>query len=200
MPGFRNPPDVRQARLQLGLGSDAPVVLVLGGGLGLGVEAVATRLLACAARVQVLVLAGRNASARGLLAPLVTRYPGRLGVWDWTEETVTFIRAADVVVGKPGGLTVAEALACGRPLWATHSLRGQEGFNVRFLERHGVGRLVAEADLAASIGSLLAHPGELARVQDRAWTLGLRDGASRIAALALALAPSRSRGEAAHPY
>jgi UDP-N-acetylglucosamine:LPS N-acetylglucosamine transferase len=71
---------------------------------------------------------------------------------------------------------------------------------VRFLERHGVGRLVPEADLAASIGSLLAHPGELARVQDRAWTLGLRDGASRIAALALALAPSRSRGEAAHPY
>jgi UDP-N-acetylglucosamine:LPS N-acetylglucosamine transferase len=200
MPGFRNPPDVRQARLQLGLGSDAAVVLVLGGGLGLGVEAVATRLLACAARVQVLVLAGRNASARGLLAPLVTRYPGRLGVWDWTEETVTFIRAADVVVGKPGGLTVAEALACGRPLWATHSLRGQEGFNVRFLERHGVGRLVPEADLAPSIESLLAHPGELARVQDRAWRLGQRDGASRIAALALALAQSRSRSEAAHQY
>jgi UDP-N-acetylglucosamine:LPS N-acetylglucosamine transferase len=59
---------------------------------------------------------------------------------------------------------------------------------------------VPEADLAASIESLLAHPGELARVQDRAWTLGQRDGASRIAALALALAQSRSRSEAAHPY
>jgi UDP-N-acetylglucosamine:LPS N-acetylglucosamine transferase len=198
MPGFRDPPSVWQARLQLGLSPDAPVVTVPGGGLGLGVEAVAARLLACAARVQVLVLAGRNASARRSLAPLVTRYPGRLSVWDWTEQTEVFIRAADVVVGKPGGLTVAEALACGRPLLATRSLRGQESFNVRFLEQHGVGRLVPEDDLAAAIESLLANPGELARIQHRARTLGKRDGALRIAELVLALAQSRSHSEAVH--
>jgi processive 1,2-diacylglycerol beta-glucosyltransferase len=198
MPGFRNPPSVRQARLQLGLSPNAPVVLVPGGGLGLGVDAVAARLLACVARVQVLVLVGRNASARRSLAPLVTQYPGRLSVWDWTEQTEVFIRAADVVVGKPGGLTVAEALACGRPLLATRSLRGQEGFNVRFLEQHGVGRLVPEDDLLAGIESLLANPGELARIQHRAWTLGQRDGASRIAELALALAQSRSHSKAVH--
>jgi len=198
MPGFRNPPSVRQARQQLGLSPNAPVVLVPGGGLGLGVDAVAARLLAGVARVQVLVLVGQNASARRSLAPLVTRYPGRLSVWDWTEQTEVFIRAADVVVGKPGGLTVAEALACGRPLLATRSLRGQEGFNVRFLEQHGVGRLVPEDDLLAGIESLLANPGELARIQQRAWTLGKRDGASRIAELALALAQSRSHSEAVH--
>jgi UDP-N-acetylglucosamine:LPS N-acetylglucosamine transferase len=198
MPGFQNAPSVRQARLQLGLNPNAPVVLVPGGGLGLGVDAVAARLLDCVDRVQVLVLVGRNASARRSLAPLVTRYPGRLSVWDWTEHTEVFIRAADVVVGKPGGLTVAEALACGRPLLATRSLRGQEGFNVRFLEQHGVGRLVPEDDLPGSIESLLANPGELARIQHRAWTLGKRDGASRIAELALALAQSRGHGEAEH--
>lgn len=196
MPGFRDPPSVRQARLQLGLSPIAPVMLVLGGGLGLGVDAVAARLLGCAARVQVLVLGGRNASARRSLAPLATRYPGRLSAWDWTEQTEVFIRAADVVVGKPGGLTVAEALACGRPLLATCSLRGQESFNVRFLEQHGVGRLVTEDDLPAAIESLLANPGELARIQHRAWTLGKRDGASRIAESALALAQSRSHSEA----
>ena len=31
------------------------------------------------------------------------------------------MRAADLVVGKPGGLTVAEVLACGRPLLAARS-------------------------------------------------------------------------------
>ncbi len=197
MPGFRNPPGVGQARLELGLRMDAPVVLVPGGGLGLGVEAVAARLLADTARVQVLVVAGHNASACGALAPLVARYPGRLSVWDWTERMEVFIRAADVVVGKPGGLTVAEALACGRPLLATRSLRGQEGFNVRFLEQHGVGGLVPEDELAARVESLLGNPDELARIQDRAWTLGQRDAASRIAELALAVVPSRSQGEAA---
>ena len=60
-----------------------------------------------------------------------------------------------MVVGKPGGLTVAEVLACGRPLLATRALGGQEGFNVRFLERHGVGRLVPEEALVRGLGDML---------------------------------------------
>ena len=198
MPGFKYPPNVRQARRQLGLRQDVPVVLVPGGGLGLGVDAVTARLLASVTRVQVVVLAGRNASVRSALDPLVTRYPGRLSIWDWTEEAEVFIRAADVVIGKPGGLTVAEVLACGRPLLATRSLRGQEGFNVGFLEKHGVGHLVSENDLVAGIESLLANPDELARIQHRAWTLGRRDGASRIAELALTVGHPRNHGKPVH--
>jgi hypothetical protein len=68
---------------------------------------------------------------------------------------------------------------------------------VRFLEQHGVGRLVPEDDLLADIESLLANPCELDRIQQRAWTLGKRDGASRIAELALGLAQSPSHSEAA---
>jgi UDP-N-acetylglucosamine:LPS N-acetylglucosamine transferase len=112
-------------------------------------------------------------------------------VWDWTGRIETFLRAADIVVGKPGGLTVAEALACGRPLLATRSLRGQEGFNVAFLERHGVGWLVSEEELVPRVESLLADPGDLKRIQEQAWTLGRRDGAPRIADRVLALARSR---------
>lgn len=199
MPGFRDPPSQREARLQLHLDPDAPVVLVLGGGLGLGVEAVAARLLAGVAGVQLLVLAGRNASALAQLGALAARYPGRLCVRDWTEQTEVFLRAADVVVGKPGGLTTAEALACGRPLLATRSLRGQESFNLRFLEEHKVGRLVCEEDLPAALASLLANPAELAKIQDHAWALGRRDGAARVAQAALACARSSRRREAESP-
>ena len=196
MPGFRNPPSAREARLRLRLDPDAPVVIVLGGGLGLGVEAIAERLLVRPGHLQVRVLVGHNAAARKSLAPLAGRYPGRLGVWGWTEQMEVFIRAADVVLGKPGGLTVAEALACGRPLLATRSLRGQEGFNVRFLEQHGVGHLVPEDELVKRIEFLLANRGELAQIQHRAWTLGRRDAAARIAELVLAFAQSRSHDEA----
>ena len=199
MPGFRDPPSQREARLQLHLDPDAPVVLVLGGGLGLGVEAVAARLLAGVPGVHVLVLAGRNASALAKLGELAARYPGRLCARGWTERTEVFLRAADVVVGKPGGLTAAEALACGRPLLAARCLRGQESFNVRFLEEHKVGRLVCEEDLPAALASLLANPAELAEVQGRAWTLGRRDGAAQVAQAALAFARSGSRREAESP-
>src|SRR6185436_640297 len=98
------------------------------------------------------------------------------------------LRASDVVVGKPGGITVAEALACGRPLLATRSLGGQEGFNVDFLTRHDVGGLVADRDLLDRVDALLRDRDGLQNMQRRAWMLGRRDGAAHVAELALDLA------------
>lgn len=102
------------------------------------------------------------------------------------------MRAADVVVGKPGGLTVAEVLACGRPLLATRSLGGQENFNVRFLERHRVGRLVSEAALPETVEALLSDSIGLAQMKERAWSLGKREGADRIADLVEQLVSRRA--------
>jgi UDP-N-acetylglucosamine:LPS N-acetylglucosamine transferase len=91
------------------------------------------------------------------------------------------LRAADVTVSKPGGLTVAEALACGRPMLATFSLGGQESFNLNFLERHGVGGIVPLKDLAERLDRLFRDTSTLTSLQRRAWHLGRRDGAERIA-------------------
>ena len=199
MPGFQRPPTAEQARLELGLDPAAPVVLIPGGGLGIGVDAVAGRLAAESHDWQIAVVAGRNPAAQQALASLATRHRPWLRVWDWTERMELFIRAADVVVGKPGGLTVAEAMACGRPLVAAHGLRGQEGFNVRFLEQHGVGGLVPEERLGAHIASLVSDPTRLAQIQQRSANLGRRDGALRVAHLALELARSPLAPRAAVP-
>ena len=188
MPGFASPPTAAESRAMLGLDVDSPVVLVLGGGLGLGVDAMARRLLAALPGLQLLVMTGHNSAARDALTPLATRHDPRLMVCGWTERIETFLSAADIVVGKPGGLTVAETLACGRPLLATRSLRGQEGFNVDFLERKGVGRLVAEEELTAQVRSWLADRASLAAVQARAAEVGRRNGAAEIARTAVELA------------
>lgn len=196
MPGFAQPASQAQARQQLGITADGPVILVLGGGLGLSVDVVATRLLERPANGTLVVMLGKNVNARSALSArlavhsqvLSSRAPGRVHVHEWTDRMDLFIRAADLVVGKPGGISVAEVLACGRPLLATRSLGGQEGFNVRFLERHRVGALVPDVELADRIDVMLRHPKELADMQQRAWTLGYRCGADRVAELALDLA------------
>lgn len=188
MPGFAQPLSQQEARRQLNIAPQSKVILVLGGGLGLSVDAIAAQLLQRAAPTFLLVMPGKNSSARSQLLARAADHPGRMQVCDWTERMDIYIRAADVVVGKPGGVSVAEVLACGRPLFATRSLGGQEGFNVRFLEQHGVGGLVADAELADRIDAVIHEPQTLAQIQERAWALGSRDGAARISELALDLA------------
>lgn len=188
MPGFAHPLSQQEARRQLKLDTQSKVVLVLGGGLGLSVEAITAQLLERPTPLVLLVMPGKNAGAREQLLSRAAQYPGRVHVFDWTERMDIYIRAADVVVGKPGGVSVAEVLACGRPLFATRSLGGQEGFNVHFLEKHGVGGLVADAQLADSIDAVVHDPVQLVQIQERAWALGRRDGATRISDLALDMA------------
>ncbi len=194
MPGFRRLPSCTQAREELGLDSARPTVLVAGGGLGLGLHRVVEGLVREGPAWQVLVAAGHNSEVLELLSPLAAEVPTQVRLFGWTERMETLMRAADVVVTKPGGLTLAEALACGRPLLAPFSLGGQEGFNVRFLEGHGLGGLVPQGQLVDCLQLLFADPRKLACLQDRAWNLGRRDSGERVADLVHEVMNSEARG------
>ena len=206
MPSFESLPDRATARLAIGLdpADTRPVVLVLGGGLGIGLDDIVLPLARDLAQCHVVVMAGRNDDVReGLRRHCggLTREAAGAGatvrIEGWTEHMERYLVAADVVVGKSGGLTVAEVLACGRPLLVTRTLQGQESFNVRFLERHGIGRLVANVELAPQVREWLASPGLLQEIQERAWAAGRRDGAVRVAEETLRLAAARTTRQAA---
>lgn len=190
MPGFECVPAVAEARRWIGLdaGDTSPVVLVLGGGLGLGLEATVGPLLAEVPRSRVVVMAGHNDEALTGLRSRAAGIGRRLVVRGWTEHMENYIAAADLVIGKPGGLTVAEVLACGRPLLVTKSLQGQESFNVRFIERHGVGRLVRRGELAAEARRWLIDRETLVDRRQRAAMLGRREGALEVADIVLTYA------------
>jgi UDP-N-acetylglucosamine:LPS N-acetylglucosamine transferase len=83
-----------------------------------GVASVTRRLLDRMPSLQALVVTGHNAEAHDTL----TQVAGTYGRGSWCADgpaTCRRMSAANIVVGKPGGLTVAESLASGLPLLAT---------------------------------------------------------------------------------
>jgi 1,2-diacylglycerol 3-beta-galactosyltransferase len=141
-------------RRKLGVSGHGFLVVLTGGGEGTGgLNRRAMALLQRFADVDVAVLCGRNHRLRRSLTAEVGRWDGRLTVRGFVGNMADWLRCADVVVGKAGPATIAEAACCAVPLVLTGHLPGQEKGNTELVVTAGAGvhapdvwRLVAEID------------------------------------------------------
>ena len=62
-------------------------------------------------------------------------------IYNYTDKIPQFMQASDLIIGKAGGLTVTEALACGLPFLFVDVTPGQEEGNVAYTLSHGAGEL-----------------------------------------------------------
>jgi UDP-N-acetylglucosamine:LPS N-acetylglucosamine transferase len=107
----------------------------------------------------------------------------------FTSEMHELMAAADLLVGKPGGLTTSEALARGLALVVVNPIPGQEERNADHLLEQGAAiRCNNLPVIAWKIDRLLDDPARLSAMQDRARRLGRPGAASEIAD---ALLPAR---------
>jgi processive 1,2-diacylglycerol beta-glucosyltransferase len=71
------------------------------------------------------------------------------------------IHEADVLIGKPGGITTGEAFAQNKPFVVTNMLPGQESYNHDALVKNGLGfRAVCADDLIRILKTVLARSSE----------------------------------------
>lgn len=187
---FENPPSQDEARAALKLNSQKPTVLVTGGQYGIGLVPTVEHLCKVGSDLQILVTAGNVESDQASLRALQQAHPSQLLLFDWVENMAQLIAAADVVVGKPGGLSVSEALACGRPFFATCSLGGQEEYNIQFLQQQNIGDKLSPAELSAHLKTLFSKPDLLAAMQKRACHAGHRNAAEQIALQIMSYLPA----------
>ena len=72
----------------------------------------------------------------------------------FTDQVPAYMRAADVVLTKPGGLSSTEAAVRNVPLVLTDPIPGCETKNAAFFESHGMARLAKSENAAACAVSL----------------------------------------------
>jgi processive 1,2-diacylglycerol beta-glucosyltransferase len=164
-PGFLSRPDRDTARRSLGVAREAVLLLVLFGGSGFGrPRAILEELARVRRPFQAVLITGRN--------PRLEREAERAAanrdcrVFGWVENMPEWLAAADLVLNKPSGLALLEAMACGAPFLALDPLPGNERRHCELIERWGVGRWIRNhSELAPVVEHLLSEPGELQRMR-----------------------------------
>lgn len=80
----------------------------------------------------------------------------------FTSEVSKYMSAADLIITKPGGLTVSEALACGLPMALFGAIPGQEEENANFLVGNNMAvKLDKKSSNLKNIEALLKNPARL---------------------------------------
>ena len=192
-PLFASLPDEPTARQRLRIERDVPLVVVEFGGTGYGKpRRIMAELRKLQGPVQVAILSGKNLSLKVKLLRLC-RGRSHFSVLGWVDNIHEWMAAADLLVGKPGGVVMMEAVNSGLPLLAFDPLPGEERRNCDLIERWRVGYWVRRSEgLASTIARLLANREELQCLRRRAVALG-RPHAAREAAEAIYNLASRHR-------
>src|SRR5262249_26800894 len=143
-PLFATPLDRSKARTHLNLDPTATIILLAAGGYGVGpVEQLVQDLLAPKKPWQLVAIAGKAENVKKRLDGIAHSSGSlrggnaRLVPVGFTTEMDQYMAAADLLVGKAGGLTTSEALARHLPMALIEPIPGQEFRNADHLLENG---------------------------------------------------------------
>lgn len=188
-PKFRRRHDVRRIKKDLGFRGRSPVILVMGGSQGLGaVEEVVRTFSADAGNdYQLLVVTGSNKKLYRRLRRFCEKKGGEnLCVLPYVGNIDELMEASDLIITKPGGMTIAEALVKKLPMLIVDPIPGHERMNTDYLVKKGTAIEVKDyKHIYREINRLLGSEGVLDRMRNNIEKLVKPDSALDIAKLAV---------------
>jgi processive 1,2-diacylglycerol beta-glucosyltransferase len=193
-PIFAETKSKAEMREKFGLEQDVPVVILSLGGFGVGrVDRLIVALRSIRRPVQILAMCGRNEELKARLeADSANDSPVRMIPVGYTKQMDEYMSAADLIVGKPGGLTTCEALAKGLVFVVVDPIPGQEERNSDHLLENGAAiRSNNPATLGYKIEKLLDDPSRLAQMRKNALAFARPNAAIDIAERLLQIRPTK---------
>jgi processive 1,2-diacylglycerol beta-glucosyltransferase len=174
-----------EARAQLGQSPDRDMVLVMAGGMGQQVlGSMLERLRNVRCHLHAVIVSGRTPELQQRARTAVAEADGLVtfDVLGFTDEIPRLMAAADLVIGKPGGLTTSEALAAGLPFAVVDPYPLQEEANANFLLEHGAAmRIDPLSTLELKLGRFFGDEKRRAAMSEAARRLGRPHAAELIA-------------------
>ncbi|MCL6459670.1 MAG: glycosyltransferase [Gorillibacterium sp.] len=167
-----------------GLDRRMPTVLVMGGGHGLIGKTLMPMLLngVFSKPLQFIFVCGRNEKLRLKLEEELGngKTPHSVLVTGFVEHIHELMALSDLILTKPGGLTVSEAMAVELPMLLYKPLPGQEKSNAEYLLHLGAAvQAQTDIELKTLLPQLLADPQRLDDLRRNARNHHLHEGARR---------------------
>ena len=130
-----------ESRKKLGWVEGKKYILLSGGSMGAGqlleAAAVLRDFLNVNQEYRLTIICGNN---RKLYEQLTERYDsdGQIDILGYTDKMAVYLKATDIFITKPGGLSSTEAAVCGVPLIHLSPIPGCETSNAEYFANHGM--------------------------------------------------------------
>lgn len=132
--------------------------------------------------INLTIICGRNESLYNTLREKTAKGISNVEIFGFVNDIHRHYARADLLITKPGGLTVAESLCYGLPMLLVHPIPFQETRNAEFVQRNGAGWLVSELSSLERMMDLLFREKNLLRKAKESSLALSRPEASRIIA------------------
>lgn len=173
-----------------GLSPELPTVLLMAGSFGVTAVLDFYRKLAQKHKTaQFIVITGKNKKLYESLKKLSKELnvSERTKLLYFVDNVEDYMHISDIIVTKPGGLTVTESLACGLPLAIYSAFPGQEMDNSDFLVAQGAAVPLSERTGADTVIDLLNSPERLEAMKQSCKRLHIDNSAEKIFEIAKSL-------------
>ena len=157
---FLEPHDKEKIFKELDLSPEKKTILFFGGGAyGLGKDKTEKILssLTNLENIQIIAISGKNEDMYNSFKRIVSKSgkEDSIKVIQFANNVPELMSISNLVITKPGGLTISESLVSGLPIMIINPLPGQEEENADFLEKSGSAIWLRKVEDSKTILSLL---------------------------------------------
>lgn len=134
-------PDIsrEEAKKLLGLDIGKRYILITGGSMGGGkietaIQKIQEHFAPCP-DIECIIVCGSN---QALYQKLLEQHTPKTHVVGHTDQMALYMKASDLFITKPGGLSSTEGAVCGVPMLHTSAIPGCESYNARYFSERGM--------------------------------------------------------------
>jgi processive 1,2-diacylglycerol beta-glucosyltransferase len=165
-PVFAESVNLDAVHKRYGFREDTAKILIMGGSHGIGpVKEIITQIDRIPQPLEIIVVAGKNEPLQERLEARRRKMTHPFHVFGFVDNVHELMETADVLISKPGGVTVSEALIKRVPLVICRPIPGQETKNTEYLlEQRVAVKAEDPQDVPALVEQLLSSPATLERM------------------------------------